>query len=194
MSPSFICGWKTFLPNRFSKKKCAGRVSAAVVPEAKPKNFYEEVAAKTPTPGGGSVAAAAGAMGAALDAMVCRLTIGKKKYKEVQEDMERLRDRAEELRLELQEMIIKDGLAFDGLITARRMPKDFDHEIEARNKAMLEATKKAAEVPPADREAVASGDGTGPRDRREGECQFGFGCRGGGPDGPGGYRRGHLQC
>jgi len=111
------------------------------------RNFYEEVAAKTPTPGGGSVAAAAGAMGAALDAMVCRLTIGKKKYKDVREDMERLRDRSEELRVQLQEMIIKDGEAFDALMAARKLPKDFENEIEARNKAMFESTKKAAEVP-----------------------------------------------
>ncbi len=111
------------------------------------KNFYEEVASKSPTPGGGSVAAAAGTMGAALDAMVCRLTIGKKKYKEVEADMERLRDQAEILRVQLQQMIVKDGQAFDGLIAARRLPKDFENEIEARNKAVFEATKTAAAVP-----------------------------------------------
>lgn len=110
-------------------------------------DFFEEVASAAPTPGGGSVAAAAGALAAALSAMVCRLTIGKKKYKEVEPLMTGLRDRAEIVRAQLQEMIIKDGLAFDGLITARRLPKDLENEIAAREKAIFEATKKAALVP-----------------------------------------------
>ena len=110
-------------------------------------NFYEEVAAKTPTPGGGSVAAAAGALGAALNSMVCRLTIMKKKYKDIKEEMEALRDKSEELRLILQEMIQRDSEAFDGLMAARRMPKDFDNEIEKRNQAIFESTKRAALVP-----------------------------------------------
>ncbi len=110
-------------------------------------DFYEEVAAKTPTPGGGSVAAAAGALGAALNSMVCRLTVMKKKYKNVKEEMSTLRDNSEALRLKLQEMIQCDSEAFDGLMTARRMPKDFENEIQKRNEAIFESTKKAALVP-----------------------------------------------
>jgi glutamate formiminotransferase/formiminotetrahydrofolate cyclodeaminase len=110
-------------------------------------DFYEEVAAKTPTPGGGSVAASAGALGAALNAMVCRLTIGKKKYKEVAEKMKDLRDRSEELRATLQEMIIKDGKAFDEVMASRKLPKDNEEEIARRDAAIIEATRRAAEVP-----------------------------------------------
>jgi len=110
-------------------------------------DFYEEVAAKTPTPGGGSVAAAAGALGAALNAMVCRLTIGKKKYKKVEDKMKDWRDRSEVLRRQLQEMIINDGKAFDDVMKAGKLPKDTDDEMKKRETAIAEATKHAAEVP-----------------------------------------------
>jgi len=110
-------------------------------------DFYEDVAAKTPTPGGGSVAASAGAIGSALNAMVCRLTIGKKKYKKVEEKMKEWRDQSEVLRKQLQEMIISDGDAFDEVMKAGKLPKDTDDEIKKRSLAIVEATKHAAEVP-----------------------------------------------
>jgi len=110
-------------------------------------DFFEDVAAKSPTPGGGSVAAAAGALGAALNAMVCRLTIGKKKYKKVEEQMKEWRDKSEVVRKQLQEMIITDGKAFDEVMIAGKLPKDTDEEIKKREVAIIEATKHAAEVP-----------------------------------------------
>jgi len=110
-------------------------------------DFYNEVASKTPTPGGGSVAAAAATMGAALNSMVCRLTVGKKKYKEVADELKDILDKSEILRDELKEMIIKDGEAFDGVMSARKMIKDTDEEIAARDAAIFEATKGAARTP-----------------------------------------------
>ena len=110
-------------------------------------NFYEEVAAKTPTPGGGSVSAAAAAMGSALNSMVCRLTVMKKKYKDVAEELNALLEQSEELRLKLQDMIKKDGDAFDKLMAAMKMPKDFDEEKKKRDQAVYEATKLATLVP-----------------------------------------------
>ncbi|MFH2036073.1 MAG: glutamate formimidoyltransferase [Candidatus Zixiibacteriota bacterium] len=110
-------------------------------------DFYNEVAAKSPTPGGGSVAASAGALGSALNSMVCRLTIGKKKYVSVQEELETVLEKSEILRGELKEMIVEDGEAFDKVITARRMAKDTDAEKEKRAKAIFEATKIAARTP-----------------------------------------------
>ncbi len=110
-------------------------------------NFYEEVAAKTPTPGGGSVSAAAAAMGAALNSMVCRLTVLKKKYNDVAEELTALLDQSEALRLKLQDMIKKDGDAFDKLMAAMKMPKDFDEEKKKRDLAVYEATKLATLVP-----------------------------------------------
>ena len=110
-------------------------------------NFYDEVASKTPTPGGGSVAASAGALAAALNSMVCRLTIGKKRYAEVEKDMEWLRDSSEALRAELTEMIKKDGEAFDKVMAARKLPKDSEEEIRKRDAEIILTTKIAAQVP-----------------------------------------------
>ncbi len=110
-------------------------------------NFYDEVASKTPTPGGGSVAASAGALAAALDSMVCRLTIGKKKYAEVEKDLTVIRDKSEALRAELTEMIRKDGEAFDKVMAARKLPKDTEEDIRKRNREIIAATKEAALVP-----------------------------------------------
>jgi len=111
------------------------------------QNFYEAVAAKSPTPGGGSVAASAGALGAALNSMVCRLTVMKKKYKDVAEELKAIRDSSEETRLTLQDLIKRDGEAFDALMTAMKMPKDFDEEKEKRAQAIVAATRGAALVP-----------------------------------------------
>jgi glutamate formiminotransferase/formiminotetrahydrofolate cyclodeaminase len=110
-------------------------------------DFYNDVAAKTPTPGGGSVAAAAGAMGAALSSMVCRLTVKKKKYKDVAEELKSILEQSETLRAELKEMIIKDGEAFDRVIAARKLPKDTENEIAKRDKEIFETTKGAAITP-----------------------------------------------
>ena len=110
-------------------------------------SFYDEVASQAPTPGGGSVAASAGALAAALDSMVCRLTIGKKKYAEVQQALTEVRDKSEALRAQLTEMIKKDGEAFDKVMAARKLPKDNDEEIKKRDAEMIAASKIAALVP-----------------------------------------------
>jgi glutamate formiminotransferase/formiminotetrahydrofolate cyclodeaminase len=127
------------LEEKMRRAGVGGQISTA--------NFYDEVASKTPTPGGGSVAASAGALGAALNSMVCRLTIGKKKYVEVEKDLEIIRDRSEILRAELTEMIKKDGEAFDRVMAARKLPKDNDEEIKKRENEIFVATKVAASTP-----------------------------------------------
>ncbi len=109
--------------------------------------FYEEVASSSPAPGGGSVAASAGAIGAALSAMVCRLTVGKKKYASVKEELSDIRDKTDILMVELKELIETDKLAFDKVMEAFAMPKSTDEENEARDKAVEDANKGAAEVP-----------------------------------------------
>ena len=87
-------------------------------------SFIEELAAPTPTPGGGSAAAYAGAMGAGLVAMVAGLTIGKKKYAEVEAEMQAIRVVAENLRKELTQAVDDDASAFEVLMgdlqTAKR--------------------------------------------------------------------------
>jgi glutamate formiminotransferase/formiminotetrahydrofolate cyclodeaminase len=100
-----------------------------------------------PTPGGGSAAAYSGAMGAALVAMVARLTLGKKKYAEVQEQMLSILDEAEVLRKKLTNAVDEDANAFDRVMSAFRLPKDDEEQIAARMETIHKATLQAATVP-----------------------------------------------
>jgi len=111
------------------------------------ETFLDELASSKATPGGGSAAAIIGAMGAALVAMVCNLTIGKKKYAEVEEEMKALLDRAETLRAKLTSMIEDDVEAFDAVMGAYGMPKETDAEKAARGDAIQKALKLATDVP-----------------------------------------------
>ncbi|KAF0190318.1 MAG: glutamate formiminotransferase / formiminotetrahydrofolate cyclodeaminase, partial [Bacteroidetes bacterium] len=110
-------------------------------------DFLDQLAAATPTPGGGSAAAHIAAAGAALVAMVARLTAGKKKYLDVQERMLTIIDQAENLRSKLNEAVIKDSTAFENVMDAFRLPKNTDVEIQDRNETIQDATIHAAEVP-----------------------------------------------
>ena len=88
-----------FQPEQILERQLA---EAATQPAPAPAcTFLDALAAATPTPGGGSAAAQAGAMGAALVAMVARLTIGRKKYAEVEAQMNEILNQAERLRREL---------------------------------------------------------------------------------------------
>ncbi|MDD4364096.1 MAG: cyclodeaminase/cyclohydrolase family protein, partial [Atribacterota bacterium] len=72
--------------------------------DQKLKNFMDSLASKSPTPGGGSVAALTGAMSAALLSMVSNLTLGKKKYLDVEEDIKKLLKQSETLRDDLEKL------------------------------------------------------------------------------------------
>jgi methenyltetrahydrofolate cyclohydrolase len=111
------------------------------------ETFLDELASQSATPGGGSAAAIIGAMGAALVAMVCNLTIGKKKYAEVEDEMRALLEKAEALRHRLTGMIEDDVKAFDAVMGAYGMAKETDAEKAARGGAIQEALKQATEVP-----------------------------------------------
>ncbi|MDI6695749.1 MAG: glutamate formimidoyltransferase [Anaerolineales bacterium] len=110
-------------------------------------DFLDALAEGTPAPGGGSAAAYAGAAGAALAAMVARLTLGKKKYADVEAQMYALLERAESLRASLTEAIQRDAEAFSSVMTALKLPKDTPEEEAVRQKAIEEATLNAARVP-----------------------------------------------
>jgi len=118
-----------------------------VSPWAKPSNFLDDLAAGTPTPGGGSAAAHAGAMGAALVAMVARLTIGKKNYEAIQAQMNEILKQAERLRAELTEAVLADSAAFEAVMAAFKLPKNTEKEESDRKTAIEEATQGAAQVP-----------------------------------------------
>jgi len=110
-------------------------------------SILAEVASASPAPGGGSVSALVGANGAALVSMVCRLTIGKKKYLAVSEEMEQVLGKTEALREELANLFTEDSNAFDGTKDARALPKETPEQIEARKQAIEVATKVAIQVP-----------------------------------------------
>ncbi len=115
--------------------------------EASVSAFLEDVASERPTPGGGSVAALAGAMAAGLTSMVCRLTLGKKGYEEVQEEMERLLGESESLRERLQELVGEDAAAYDEVVKAFRSDRSTPEAKEARTQAIQQAMMGAAQVP-----------------------------------------------
>ena len=109
--------------------------------------FLNSLASSTPAPGGGSVAALAGALGAALTSMVCNLTIGKKKYADVQEDMKRILVQAEDLRGKFTTLIDRDTEAFNKVMETFSLPKDTEPQIALRRAAINEATKEATLIP-----------------------------------------------
>ncbi len=109
--------------------------------------FLDQVAAATASPGGGSAAAYVGALGAGLVAMVAGLTIGKKKYAEVEAEMQAIRVQAEELRRELTNAVDDDASAFEAVMGAFKLPKDTEEEKRARDAKIQLATLNAAHVP-----------------------------------------------
>ncbi|MFQ5942582.1 MAG: glutamate formimidoyltransferase [Anaerolineales bacterium] len=114
---------------------------------ASPESFLDRLADGAPTPGGGSAAAQAGAMAAALVGMVGRLTVGKKKYAGVQARTNAIVEQADALRADLEDAISADAQAFDGVMAALRLPKETDDEKASRAEALEEATVLAGEVP-----------------------------------------------
>ena len=110
-------------------------------------DFLDALASGEATPGGGSAAALSGAAGAALVAMVARLTIGKKKYAAVEAEMQTVLERAEELRTELTAAIQQDIEAFDAVMDAFRLPKHTEEQKAERSQAIESTTMGAAEVP-----------------------------------------------
>jgi len=109
--------------------------------------FLDQLASADPTPGGGSAAAYAAASAAALVAMVGKVTLGKKKYAEVEPQMHQMIRQAEELKLQLQDAVAEDAASFDAFLQAVRLPKDSADQLDIRATAMEAATLQAARVP-----------------------------------------------
>ena len=119
--------------------------------------FLDELASGAPTPGGGGAAAVMGAMGAALISMVANLTIGKKGYEAVEEDMRALLNDSEALRGRMTAMVAEDAVAFDMLMASYKLPKGSDEEKAARSAAIQDGLKAATEAPLACARAAAEG-------------------------------------
>ncbi|MER2269518.1 methenyltetrahydrofolate cyclohydrolase [Methylobacterium oxalidis] len=111
------------------------------------QKFLDGLASSAPTPGGGGAAAISGAMGAALVSMVCNLTIGKKKYVEVEADLKEVLAKSEALRATLTGMIADDVEAFDAVMGAYGLPKETDEQKAARAEKIQAALKTATDVP-----------------------------------------------
>lgn len=110
-------------------------------------SFVDATASNAPVPGGGSIAALTGTLAAALGEMVGQLTIGKKKYVEVEEEMKVIVGNLNKKRMKLIELIDKDASSYDDVMKAFKLPKDTDQEKAARSQAIQEGTKYAASVP-----------------------------------------------
>ena len=110
-------------------------------------NFLDELASNTPAPGGGSVAALSGALGAALVSMVCNLTLGKKAYAGVQDEINDLLAESEALRQELTDLLEEDVKAYTGYSKAAKMPRGTEEEKAERQVVMQAALKVATDVP-----------------------------------------------
>ena len=109
-------------------------------------SFLAELASKAPTPGGGGAAALCGAVGIALGNMVGNLTLGKKKYAEVQEDIAALNAKAEALRADFLALIDADADAFEPLSRAYSIPKDDPTRGEVMEAALLAAVQPPLEI------------------------------------------------
>jgi formiminotetrahydrofolate cyclodeaminase len=109
--------------------------------------FLERLGSSDPVPGGGSAAALATAMGAALVAMVAELTIGRPAYAEHETTIRHLRFDALDRRTELLSLAQEDATAYDVVVRARHMPKDSEADRAARTSALQEAMREAARIP-----------------------------------------------
>lgn len=111
------------------------------------KDYIRELASGSPTPGGGSTAALAGALGAALASMVANLTVGRKGFEGKEDEMKKLLKGSISLAERLVRLVDEDAAAYRGVITGYRMPKNTEEEKKQRSQVIQEALKQAALVP-----------------------------------------------
>ncbi len=118
--------------------------------------FITATASGEPVPGGGSISALCGALSAALGEMVARLTIGKKKYAEMQPQMEHIIETIAPIAKHLTDAVELDSDAYDQVMQAYKLPKDTEEQTDRRNIAIQTALKHAASVPLTVAEMTAS--------------------------------------
>ncbi|MBS4536382.1 cyclodeaminase/cyclohydrolase family protein [Clostridium sp. D2Q-14] len=111
------------------------------------KGFTKKLGSKAPMPGGGSAAALSASVSASLVEMVTNLTVGKKKYKEVEQEMEEIRNIAENMRNKFLNDIDRDSDSYEGVTIAFKLPKDTEEEKNIRKEKIQKELKNAALVP-----------------------------------------------
>ncbi len=136
-----------FDPQQILESRLYGKLQGEAPASENYYAFLDEIASEKPTPGGGSAAAFTAAEAAGLVTMVGRVTVGKKKYAEVEGEMWKLIEQAEGLRKELTTAVEEDAASFEGYLQAVHLPKNTEDEIEVRNQAIEAATLHAAQVP-----------------------------------------------
>ena len=109
--------------------------------------FIDQLASDAPTPGGGTAAAFAGAMGAALAAMVAALTLTREKYASSHDAVRPIAQAAAAARREFLDLAREDSIAYELVVAARRLPKETDAQKTARDRALALANRRATEVP-----------------------------------------------
>ena len=109
--------------------------------------FLDSVAASTPTPGGGSVSALVGALGAALARMVAGLARDKRGYEAVQGDLIQIDSKASALQARLLALVDEDAKAYEAVVASMKLPKSTDAEKASRVEAMQAAYQEATRVP-----------------------------------------------
>ncbi|HAB50711.1 MAG: hypothetical protein A2315_14055 [Ignavibacteria bacterium RIFOXYB2_FULL_35_12] len=111
------------------------------------QKYLEELSSNSPTPGGGNVAALCGALSASLGTMVCNLTIGKKKYLEVEKEMNELKEKLNVYTAKFISLAKNDNEAFERVMDAFKLPKETDEQKKLRTEAIEKSTFEAASVP-----------------------------------------------
>ena len=111
------------------------------------KKYLDETASGAPTPGGGSVAALAGALGAALTSMVCNFTVGKEKYKDVEAEVSQILSESESLRSRLLDLMVEDTQVYSEVSKAYGTPRSTTEEKETRTQAIQKALRIALQAP-----------------------------------------------
>ena len=111
------------------------------------REFSARLASGDPTPGGGSAAALAGALGSGLVVMVCNFTVGRDKYADVEEEMRGVLERAEQLRWELEQSVEDDVAAYGSYAAAQKLPRETGDEQRARAEALDAALRESTLVP-----------------------------------------------
>lgn len=110
-------------------------------------DFADETASESPAPGGGSIAAYVGSLGASLATMVANLSSHKKGWDERWEEFSNWAEKGQRYKDELLRLVDADTKAFNQIMTAMGLPKSTDEEKEVRKKAIQEATKFAIDIP-----------------------------------------------
>lgn len=109
--------------------------------------FIDQLASKSPTPGGGGASAYAGTLASALASMVGNLTVGKKSYADVEADVLATLEKLACVRARLIQLVDEDARAFEPLAAAYRMPKETQEQRDGKDRALQAALVEACDVP-----------------------------------------------